>query len=313
MGEGGGYYVKGFVQIRDGDGAEAYRERKLSKTVFYYPHKKVRYEELEEEDFCPESPTIYEVLWNGITYEFLVSHHPGDRQAVIFGSGSINGEMELPIFRRNSWADYVPHTTIWYFDPTLYAFDRESLRSDIYIAWGYGTNERWVLKDIAHLLRKILARQNIMQEDVLFFGSSGGGYMSMVLAAMFKGKATVINPQFFAQNFNAKQVEDLGTSVLRPGEEFITERLDVLKVFEREGYFPQIHVMQNLQAGEDIHAQIMPLLHRLSEMDGGCGNWFSVEFYSMPGGHNAQPDTGTCLAAIRKDLGVPPATGNLES
>lgn len=309
----GSYYVNGFVQSRDYDGGNTYRERKVSNTVLYFQRKKISYNALECEEFKPETPTIYEIWFDGVKYELLISYKPTSDQAVVFGSGSIDMVEKLPVYRRCSWAEQLHCTGIWYFDPTLYAFQRENLKGMSVVGWGYGTNERWYLKDIAHLLQRILERQGICMEDVLFFGSSGGGYMSMALASILRGKATVINPQFFVQNFHDQERQNLKLSVLQPGESLLPERLDILQIFEREGYFPKIHLIQNLQAKDDIFAQLTPLLHRLSDWEQVDTDRLQVDFYSNPGGHNAQPPLSSCLSVFRKDLGSPLCyTGDLE-
>ncbi|MFK4417344.1 hypothetical protein ABH961_005948 [Bacillus sp. RC251] len=77
-------------------------------------------------------------------------------------------------------------TVIYYNDPTLYL-------GEISLGWGQGTQDRFYLKDISMILMKILAKLHVDHKNVLFYGSSGGGFMSLILAGFVKGSTALVN------------------------------------------------------------------------------------------------------------------------
>ena len=173
------------------------------------------------------------------------------------------------------------------------------------LGWGYGTNDRWWLKDIAVLLQRILEKLNIRLEDTLFYGSSGGGFTAMLLASMFRSRASVINPQFIVENYHEAHVQLMKQACLKEGETLIPERTNALALFQQTGYFPPLHVMQNIYSDRDIKTQITPFLEQLSANPMDCNGRLRLDFYADEGGHNAMPPKELCLRQMAEDLSLP--------
>ncbi len=259
-----------------------------------YPVKRLSVEELDKEPFCPEQPTIYEIIWGKTKYELLVNYVPNSRKMAAFGTGTVNRK-RLPDFKRNSWYPDIPVTSIWYADPTLY-------EGELSLYWYYGTNKRWHLKNIAFLLAAIAKKQSLSLEDSLFFGSSGGGYSSLVLATLLHGKAYVINPQIFLENYFKDYYKMFLADVLSKGEKPAEERISIISLFKAERYIPRIHYVQNMQSKHDIRLQVTPFLRRISEGNMDCSDTISMEFFYAEGGHNAMPDKDRSLVLIARGL-----------
>ncbi|MBM6665312.1 heparinase II/III domain-containing protein [Flavonifractor plautii] len=304
----GNYYVKVFVrsyskELPNGQATTS----KVTATVSIptglpatgpvYPTVKIDYEALEQIQFVPQKGTIYDILWDGVHFEFFVHYKPDSTQALILGTGDV-GQHPRPYFARISWAREFPYTSIYYSDPTSY-------RKGCTLGWGYGTNDRWYLENIAVILMRILSKLNIKTEDTLFYGSSGGGFTSMMLASMFRSRATVINPQFIVENFWSKKVNALKDACLAEGETLLPERTAVLPTFLRENWFPYLHVMQNIQAEADIERQLTPFLEQLSQSGCDCDRRLTIDFYSSEGAHKAMPDKDLCLRQIVADINRP--------
>ena len=194
LSEPGAYFVKAFVRNwPNGPHGEHHTTSKNTNNIIRYPTKVVSYAAMESEDFLSDGGSIYDIVWDRVHYKFFVYYKPDSSQSVIFGTGNI-GQHPDPYFARITWAHELPCTAIYYSDPTSY-------KPPCTLGWGYGTNDRWYLKDIAALLEKILAKLGIPVSNTLFYGSSGGGFTSIMLAAMLRSRATVINPQFILENF----------------------------------------------------------------------------------------------------------------
>lgn len=252
--------------------------------------------QIYETDFKQRKLTLYQILWNDVTYDFLIHYVPGSDRMVSFGTGSMsNRNLPLPFFARLTWYPDVPVTAVWYGDPTLYD-------GDLPLYWYYGNNDCWYLENIAFLLFILADKLDAHLSDSLFFGSSGGGYSSLVLATLLHGKAAVINPQFILANYNEQYYERFLKDRMREGETPREERIDLVSLFQREKYVPHINCLQNLQDTRDIDKQISPFLSKLSHMQFDCGEAVIMEFYFNPNGHNGIPNREKTLSLIEKNL-----------
>ncbi|MDD3164310.1 MAG: heparinase II/III family protein [Oscillospiraceae bacterium] len=268
-----------------------------------YQRKTVAYEALAQETFQAAEPMIYEVQWEGVGFEFLINWKPNLDQAVVFGTGALGTARDTwPIFSRASWMEDLPGSGIWYFDPSVYL-------GDVALCWGYGTNDRWYLENIAYLLHVILEKLSISMERTLFCGSSGGGFTSIALAAMLHGKALAINPQFDVRNYWSSSVEKLKAAVLRETEQLIDARIDLALLMQREGFFPQIHLYQNIWTKADVELQLLAFLREICRFQLPCQQKFEVEFFCAEGGHSVMPSKEETLRLIAAGLALPLIAG----
>lgn len=103
----------------------------------------------------------------------------------------------FPRFRRWRWYNYVDAYWICIEDPMY--FDND----EICMGWYWGTdakNYREYVAEIAHIL---CARYNIDYNNVVFYGSSGGGTAAIHSAALFgNGVSVAINAQYNFENFS---------------------------------------------------------------------------------------------------------------
>ena len=88
---GGQYFVRAYVRSKSFADEEYKIEAKNSAKITFYPVKKLRYEELAFENFRADTPTVYEVLWDGVKFEFLINYRPDSKRAVVFGNGALDG------------------------------------------------------------------------------------------------------------------------------------------------------------------------------------------------------------------------------
>lgn len=268
-----------------------------------YIIKRIDYCDLTHESFRCKEPTLYEIMWDEVKFEILINYRPDSIYSTVFGTGAINNEKRsiLPIFSRATWMGEFSFTGIWYFDPTVY------IDETINLAWYYGTNKRWFLKDISHLLTLILNNIGINISNTLFCGSSGGGFSSIMLATMLRGKATVFNPQFNAKVFEAENhttdtIIYRADKILDMGEELIDERLNVANFIIKENYVPLLHVFINTQSANDVLTQLPELLNAFHYSKTDCTNRLKIDFYSADRGHNGMPEKQDCIQHIENDV-----------
>ena len=65
-----------------------------------------------------------------------------------------------------------------------------------------GVKNQWYLETLSKIIRKLAKNQNVIEDNILFFGSSGGGFISLCLATLIKNsKVLVNNLQFLLLNY----------------------------------------------------------------------------------------------------------------
>lgn len=237
----------------------------------------LEFKDIDVESFKNDEPTLYKIKWKNVEYDFLIRYVEESRNTIIFGTGAI-GSVK-PIFSRATWMNEIKHSAIWYFDATLYMYN------NINLAWGYGNNENWVLDDIALLLMIILQKQGVKFNNTLFFGSSGGGFMSIILATMFKSKALAINPQLIIDNYYERIVNNLKKAIgIEEDESFIECRSSIVKNMIKENYVPTIYIYQNIDARDDFVMQIAPFFNEIATSPLYWGENIHLTFYNVKGG-----------------------------
>lgn len=263
-----------------------------------YIKKRINFDEIENETFKHNKTILYEIMYNEVKYEILINYKIFNNKAIIFGTGSVREKkVELPIFSRATWIDDFPCTTIFFFDPTLYL-------ADLDLGWGYGTKDRWYLEEISIILNVILNKMKIQTHDTLYSGSSGGGFMAVMLATLMKSKATVINPQFFLQNYHGGVILRLIEVCNNGNKKLIPERINLIQLCKRENYFPTIHLLENSYSDDDIKKQLMPLLKNLNNNKINCQDKLKIEMYYNEKGHGGQPDKHVVIKTLLDDVGI---------
>lgn len=175
-------------------------------------------------------------------------------------------------------------------DPSL------DLADDIQIGWFLGS--RWVdyTKTIAAYLEKLFAHFGIANHDALFFGSSGGGFVSLVLATHIRGaKVLAMNPQTELLRFH--DVREL-SRVLEAGwlgvsnmsiQRDHAHRFSIAALFDSEQYIPHGIIMVNTYDPWHIEHHIAPMIKGMVNKDIGKPGLQVRFFSSEAAGHNPLP------------------------
>ena len=262
-----------------------------------YPVREFRFDELEAKTFDCQEPTIYAILKDGVRFEFLIKREQSSSKAVVFGTGTMSRpQSEWPFFSRHTWMNSLPYNCIYYFDPTLYIGSLE-------LAWCYGSNERWYLRDISEILCEMLQCIQVSPRDVLMTGSSGGGFTSIMLSVMLHTRCMAINPQTDIRRYWGVPVQKLRRAIMKPGEDWVGDHVSVSEFMFSEGYCPHLHIIQNILVPHDIDNQLTPFIKELCNLGLNCGpDRLRISFYSDKNGHGAMPPKETCLNYIRQEI-----------
>ena len=238
---------------------------------------KIDFKDISTYEFPLDEPFGLQVFYKNTIYCFVIKFSSKNKNLICAGPGaherfnrSSNGELiKPPFFDRRSWYIHFKESFIAYADPMIFYND------DIKITWFVGTKEEWYLENLSHIIKELCINQNIINENILFFGSSGGGFTSVVLGTLIKNSKVLINnSQLFILNYNEGMVNQLFDMLYNSfegmsKEEIINEikyRLDVIELFKKENYAPFITYYVNVDSEPDVLNHGLPLLQKIYKL-----------------------------------------------
>lgn len=124
-----------------------------------------------------------------------------EKRLVVFlnGARTINqgkALQTLPFFTRWSFYNYIDHSILAITDPMFYTFP------DCKLGWYLGTQKENYRRYTAQLIKNIAGKLGIAEDDIVIYGSSGGGTAAIEIASFIKGSSVVaINPQLDMKNY----------------------------------------------------------------------------------------------------------------
>lgn len=199
-----------------------------------------------------------------VKYEFLINiKHDSDR-LIVLSSAAIPKNKKIvgkPYFNRWSW-EY-KESYICYNDPTLY------LHPELLGGWGVGDKDNYYLEKIKDILAIIAKKISVSSENILFYGSSMGGFMSIQLATMMKDSTALAEiPQFELSRWI--YWDRLKKYVFNDGDddEIIERygyRIDVLEMMKKEKYVPKLVLLLDFSSKTDVKLQYLDFFEKLSE------------------------------------------------
>lgn len=187
------------------------------------------------------------VLLNEIKYEFLLNIKSTSNDLICLGPSGLRSKAEIdkfrnrPMFSRHSW-DF-EESVLLYNDNTRYAWD-----DDLGAGWGVGLPHDFFLENIGHIIVKIAKYFKIKNKDILFYGSSMGGFTSIELATMIKESYAIAeNTQIDA----TKWMEQVYVKNGLPAKLYEKETLEkyqpytynALELMKKENYIPNLTII----------------------------------------------------------------------
>lgn len=217
----------------------------------------VEYEKLNELIIPFNSLTELTVYLNGIKYEFLMNIKKNNNKLVVLGSGAVP-KKDIERFKNkpyyNRWSWKYNCSFICYNDPSRYLHDKSRG------LWGVGVENDYYLENIKNIILKIAYKQDILNKNILFYGSSMGGFMSLLLATMVKeSKAIADIPQLsliYDKNI-WNQIREF--SFDNKSNEYIINnygyRLDFIEMMKKENYIPKAILILDYTSSFDVETQ----------------------------------------------------------
>lgn len=229
-----------------------------------YPVEKIDYYDLDNYVVKENILYILEVKKDNVKYEYLINRKHDNDKLIVFNNGAIaGGNVKVPIFQRHSWANILKTSSIFCMDPTLYV-------NDLSVGWGIGKNDDYYLENSSRILRTIIDKLNIKLEDTVIYGTSAGGFLSIIMGIYLKGaKVVADNTQLDVSNWAFISAVDcvmdycfdnIGTALKYP------ERFNVVDSFIKNNYVPKIYLHVNLCSKVDNSMQLVPFLEKIETM-----------------------------------------------
>lgn len=250
------------IQVIDDTIEKAEEKSKMKKLP--YPVEKIDYYDLENYEIKEDLLYILEVKKDNVKYEYLINRKTDNDKLIVFNNGAIaGGNVRVPVFQRHSWANILKTSSVFCMDPTLYV-------NDLSVGWGIGKNDDYYLENSSLILKTIIQKMDINLENTVIYGTSAGGFLSIIMGIYLKGaKVVADNTQLDVSNWAFISAVDcvidycfdnIGTALKYP------ERFNVVDAFTKNNYVPKIYLHVNLCSKVDNSMQLVPFLEKIETM-----------------------------------------------
>lgn len=236
-------------------------------------------------------------------YEFLINKKLDSDKLIVFNNGAVaGGNVKFPVFQRHSFAKELKTSSIFCMDPTLYI-------NGLSAGWGIGKNEKYYLENSSLILKKIIEKMNIKLSNTVIYGTSAGGFLSIMMGIFLKGtKVVADNSQLDLSNWIVKPALD--TVIMYCFDNIIDilnyeYRFSIIKAFEKYEYVPKIYLHVNLCSEADNSKQLVPFLEKMERVK-GVKDYQDIEVilhYEEEKGHNGL-DKADAISFLYKVLEI---------
>lgn len=223
--------------------------------------------------------TLLKVIGEDVTFDFLLHIKNCDR-LLCLGSGAYNSSVindksiphnllvdyiSIPKFDRQSWN--FKYSVIWYNDNTRYL-----MKDDVISAgWNIGNDKSWHLDIVGKIIKTICDHFEYTNDNILYYGSSLGGFMSIMLATMNRCRFIADCPQLDLEKwmFISKHKESFeklfgGNSMENVYKKY-PHRFKVIEYLKKCKYIPNGVINITLNKN-DVDTQYVPFLKSLTEL-----------------------------------------------
>lgn len=249
-------------------------------------------------DFAPEKITLEDFEDGDVSYKkqfhiqdggepicrFECFGHfvEGSRRLICLMPSALPGGKEKPqaVFHRWSWCAHLNENVISVNDPTFSI-------PEIYCGWFLGRGDVDVIRLISERVGRIAAKLNVKIEDVVFYGSSMGGFGSMMMASLNKGALAIAEvPQLDIAEYPIKAAKAdvekycLSGVSLQRFSESKGHFVSVVERFIKEGNIPNIKLITN--SADIEYDAALEFMGKLSRIKGDFDYRGVVELCLLP-------------------------------
>lgn len=134
----------------------------------------------------------------------LFRNETKSKKLYVFFSGFVNRQQtQLPAFHRWSWHNQFDGHTLYISDPML------EETTNLGLGWYIGSCEIDLINLLGDLVNDVARNLNVDECNIIFYGSSGGGFAAIRMLSLFSNAASIsINPQTTLTSFEGKALQD---------------------------------------------------------------------------------------------------------
>lgn len=221
-------------------------------------------------NFPPEGLHQLRIHIKGVPFELLVKSIHSPKNIIVFGQSALSTRLNLPlpVYHRWTWFNDFPESVcVALNDPTLY------LNDSILGGWFQGTSDHFYMEDGAKIVGKIANYFGINNSKIFFYGSSAGGFSSLMMAAQLHGASAIAEiPQTNMARYHVlSALNNLSRHCYNgvPIQEILNlypERISVLEQFKKLGHIPNIMYLQNVSDTLHLENHLFPFIFGLDKL-----------------------------------------------
>lgn len=238
-------------------------------------------------NFPDEIPNRFKVLINGVKFNCLFDDNDDSDCLIVFFSGARTIKDKIPMFKRQSFYPFIPMKVLSIADPMFDKFQ------ELTLGWYYGSKECDYSGLISLLVNLICRKLSIPENKLFFFGSSGGGYVSLRMSAFYNSSTHIaMNPQIDISSYPYAKVFERITGIDLTAKD-VYRRNEMIDIICKTR--AKVLLTFNYNDRHDCEKHLFPLCNKLgiSKLSLGLNALERGKFlwgYNVIGGHNAQGD-----------------------
>lgn len=241
-------------------------------------------------------------IGNNITYkseyfEYNVLIYVKERfdNLVVLSNGAVNYEKKAPpIFMRSKWAREIEGNLIYLDDPTIH-------NTKLNLGWGQGNSKEFALRVYSELIKKLVKLLKIEDNKTCYYGSSAGGFMSMILASMHEDSFSIVNnPQTDVRNYHeghSYPLLELSYGNVDVAYSNYLERVNVAEAFKYTDNVPKVYYIQNQFSNHDLKFHVNPFIKSMKEYELDLEKIIFINYFDKEKGHTPL-DKAPALASL---------------
>lgn len=224
------------------------------------------------------------VKYNEEVYFFLVKD-TNHSNLLVLSNGAVDKTKILPpIYQRISWHEHLEYSLIYVDDKTLHD-------NDLKIGWGQGSLEKFGLEVKYEILKEIYKLMGYRTEKIYYYGSSAGGFMSMMFATMHKGSVAIVNnPQTYVLRYFKDPVESMIKEVYKTTDitkigKYYPNRVSLTSAFKYYNNIPKVFYYQNRRCEFDMKNHFNIFTRNLDKYNLNSMDFMFVLYNGRKGDH----------------------------
>lgn len=216
-------------------------------------------------------------------YNLLIYYKKQHDNLVVLSNGAVNYEKKSPpIFMRSKWARDIEGSLIYIDDATIHG-------TNLNLGWGQGNTNEFVLRVYSEIIKKISCKMEIKSNKVCYYGSSAGGFMSILMSTMHTNSFSIVNnPQTDVKSYHEGHsipLLELSYGTVENAYENFRERVNLVTAFQYYNYVPKIYYIQNQFSHHDLKFHVNPFVKSMKEKELEIEKVFFLNYFDKEKGH----------------------------